>query len=167
MSSAPSRTETYTMKPEELVLVTPPHQRLPGPQTSLKEVAAMGLLMLRPSNVIRRLVDEAFLRAECQPQVVAEIESIPTLVNAVTSGIGATILPLSAARLVGQACGATLTRLSDPITRVPLAMCASDRLAPSAAAIAVKSILTDLAEDLAPTIGALQSVEATQLFSES
>ncbi len=151
---------------EELVLVTPPHQGLPGPEASLSEAAQLGLLMLRPSNVIRRLVDEAFLRAQCQPRVVAEIESVPTLVNAVTSGIGATILPLSAARLVSQACGAALTRISDPMARVPLALCTSDRLAPSPAAMAVKSILTDLAEDLAPTIGAMQSQETSHIFAD-
>jgi LysR family nitrogen assimilation transcriptional regulator len=149
---------------EELVLVTPPHQPFPNPQASLSEIAKLGLLMLRPNNVIRRLVDESFLRAECQPQAVAEIESIPTLVNAVTSGIGATILPLSAARLVGQECGAVLTCISNPMALVPLALCTSDRLAPSPSAMAVKSILTELAEDLAPTIGAQQSNEASELF---
>jgi len=152
---------------EELVLVTPQHQPFPGTQAALFEVAKLGLLMLRPSNVIRRLVDDAFLRAQLRPRVVAEIESIPTLVNAVTSGIGATILPLSAARLVSQACGASLTRISDPMKRVPLALCTSDSLAPSSAAVAVKSILTDLAEDLAPTIGAQQSIETSELFSDT
>lgn len=155
---------------EELVLVTPAGQRLSGTRVDLREVAELGLLMLRPSNVVRRLVDEAFQRAQCQPRVVAEIESIPTLVNAVTSGIGATILPLSAARLVGQACQAALRHLTDPIARVPLALCTSDRLAMSPAASAVKAILADLAEDLAPAIGAQPSVEsaaAADLFGDA
>lgn len=147
---------------EELVLVTPLGQRLSGAIVGLREVAELGLLMLRPSNVLSRLVDEAFQQAQCQPRVVAEIESIPTLVNAVTSGIGATILPLSAARLVSQACQATLSHIADPIARVPLALCTSDRVPMSAAANAVKAILTDLAEDLAPTIGAVPSVESSQ-----
>ncbi len=151
---------------EQLVLVTPPVHKFSQMRTSLREVADLGLLMLRPSNVIRRLVDDAFSRAGCQPRVVAEIESIPTLVNAVASGFGATILPLSAARLVGDACNAFLTNISDPIARVPLALCQSDRLAMSPAATAVQAILTDLAEDLAPTIGAVQLTETSPLFTD-
>lgn len=151
---------------EELVLVTPAGVPLPRAQVSLQEAANLGLLMLRPSNEIRRLVDEAFLQARCTPRVVAEIESIPTLINAVTGGVGATVLPLSAARLVGQACHSRLSRISDPISRVSLALCTSDRLAMSPAAAAVKVILMELAEDLAPTIGAVQSLELGELVSD-
>ena len=149
---------------EELVLVTPAGQALAGDRVRLAEMSDLGLLMLRPSNVIRRLVDEAFLSVQCQPRVVAEIESIPTLVNAVTSGIGATILPLSAARLVSQACHANLRPIADPIARVPLALCTSDRLVISPAASTVKAILTDLAEDLAHAIGAVQSTETAEML---
>ena len=148
---------------EELVLVTPAGFKLSGTQVGLREVADIGLLMLRPFNEIRRLVDEAFQRADCRPRVVAEIESIPTLVNAVTSGIGATILPLSAARLIGQSCDSRLSKISDPIARIPLALCTSDRSAMSPSALAVKAILLELSEDLAPTIGAVQSLEASEL----
>lgn len=145
---------------EELVLVTPAAVGASQSTISLGEVAKMGLLMLRPPNEIRRLVDEAFRGADLRPRVVAEIESIPTLINAVTSGIGGTILPLSAARLIVESCpSSNLRRFSDPITPVPLSLCTSDSSTMTPSAQAIRAMLMELAEDLAPTIGAKQILE--------
>jgi len=150
---------------EELVLVGPAAESLIGSEVSLQEAAAMDLLMLRPHNVIRKVIDEAFLQAQSLPKVVAELESTPTLIDAVANGLGSAILPVSAARLVGKACNAQLRRISDPISRIPLALCTSDQLTMSPAALAVKGILLKLAEDLAVSIGATQSLELEEGLS--
>jgi LysR family nitrogen assimilation transcriptional regulator len=146
---------------EELVLVGPAPSRAGG-EVSLQEAAAMDLLMLRPHNVIRKVIDEAFVQAQSAPRVAAELESTPTLIDAVANGLGSAILPVSAARLVGKACNAQLRRISDPIARIPLALCTSDHLPMSPAALAVKGILLELAEELAIAIGATQSLELDQ-----
>jgi LysR family nitrogen assimilation transcriptional regulator len=105
------------------------------------------------------VIDEAFLRAGVTPRVVAEIESTPVLIDTVAGGMGATILPLSAARLVSQACDAQMFRIPDLAAKIPLALCTSDHLPMSPAALAVKGILLELAEELALAIGAVQSLE--------
>jgi LysR family nitrogen assimilation transcriptional regulator len=123
--------------------------------------------MLRPHNVIRTLTDEAFRRANVVPEVVAELESTTTLIDAVASGLGAAILPVSAARLVSKGCNAQLSRISDPIDRIPLALCTSDHLPMIPAALAVKGALLELAEGLALSIGATQSLELEEGLSGS
>jgi LysR family nitrogen assimilation transcriptional regulator len=147
---------------EELVLVGPPTSSPARAEMTLADAAKMQLFMLRPHNVIRKVIDEAFLRAQVVPQVAAELESTPSLIDAVASGLGAAILPLSAARLVSQGCRAQLWRISDPIARVPLALCTSDHLPMAPAALAVKGVLLELAEELALAIGATQSLELAE-----
>jgi len=150
---------------EDLVLVGPPTDHAAATDVTLKEAARIPLLMLRPHNVIRKLIDEAFLRAQVVPEVVAELESTSTIIDAVASGLGAAILPLSAARLVSKGSSAQLWRIADMVDRIPLALCTSDHLPMSPAALAVKGALLELAEDLALAIGATQSLELEEGLS--
>lgn len=151
---------------EQLVLVAPRAMALPGDQIELPALASWELLMLRPHNVLRMRLDEAFARARVVPNVVAEIESTSTLVAAVASGLGATVLPLSAARLVSSACNARLCRIVNPVIEVPLSLCTSAHAVPSPPALAVKGILLELAAQLALDIGATQSRELAEGLSE-
>ena len=144
---------------EDLVLVGPPAGDPGDTEISLAHAARMPLLMLRADNLIRRAVDAAFLRAQAVPEVLAELESTRSLIDAVANGLGAAILPVSAARLVSRGCTAQLWRIADAIDRIPLALCTSDHLAMSPAALAVKGVLLELAEELALSIGATQSSE--------
>jgi LysR family nitrogen assimilation transcriptional regulator len=98
---------------------------------------------------MRKLVDEAFSGIHRVPNVVAEIESATTLVAAIANGLGATILPGSAARVVAAACNARLSRIVEPVIEAPLALCLSDHLPMSEPAAAVKEILLELVGDLA------------------
>ena len=52
------------------------------------------------THFLRRLIDESFSRARTAPPVAAEIESVATLGAAVRDGLGATILPFSAAKAI-------------------------------------------------------------------
>jgi LysR family nitrogen assimilation transcriptional regulator len=144
---------------EELVLVGPRTMEVTQAQVELAAVQHLELLLLRPHNVVRKLVDEAFMRAHLKPNVVAELESTSTLIDSVAGGLGATILPMSAARLVGKACNARLCRIVNPAIEVPLSLCTSDSLPLSQPALAVKGILLELAADLALDIGAAPSPE--------
>ena len=134
---------------EELFLVSPVEMELPEHQIALAQLQEVELLLPRPYNVMRKLVDEAFMAIHRVPHVVAEIESATTLVAAIAHGLGATILPGSAARVVGAACNARLSRIIDPVIEAPLALCTSDHLPMSEPAVVVRDILMELVGDLA------------------
>ena len=79
-------------------------------------------------------------------RVVAEIESVATLNAAVAAGLGATILPESAARATAKSIQGQLCSIAEPAIEVPLALCASDHLPLSEPAQAVKDIILELVE---------------------
>lgn len=134
---------------EELYLVSPVDMALSDHEISLAELQDVELLLPRQYNVMRKLVDEAFSGIHRVATVVAEIESATTLVAAIANGLGATILPGSAARVVGAACNARLSRIVEPVIEAPLSLCVSDHLPMSEPAMAVKEILLELVGDLA------------------
>ena len=134
---------------EELFLVSPADMPLPDGSIDLAQLHDVELLLPRPYNVVRKLVDEAFMGIHRLPNVVAEIESASTLAAAIADGLGATILPVSAARVVAAACGARLSRIVNPVIAAPLSLCLSDHLPLSEPALAVKEILMELVGDLA------------------
>ncbi len=134
---------------EDMYLVSPADVPMPDTQIDLVQLLDIELLLPRPYNVVRRLVDEAFMAIHRTPHVVAEIESATTLVAAIGDGLGATILPVSAARVVGLACNAHLRRIVNPVIEAPLSLCLSDHLPLSEPALAVKEILLELVADLA------------------
>lgn len=117
-------------------------------RVTLSEVAAFELLLPRTYNVMRRLVDEAFLRIEMSAQVVAEIESSTTLAAAVADHFGSTILPESAAQVLADTHGLYLSRIVEPDIEAPLALCLSGHLPLSVPAQAVKAILLELVAEM-------------------
>jgi LysR family nitrogen assimilation transcriptional regulator len=133
---------------EELFVVAPNHM-LPGKgQVTLQELRDIDLLLPRSHNYLRKYVDEAFAGKKIAPRVVAEIESSATLSSAVASGMGATVLPVSAARAVSASISSHLCRIVSPTIEVPLALCASDHLPLSEPAHAVKNIVIELVGQL-------------------
>ena len=77
---------------------------LPGNQSyglsgkaDMKEISKLPLILLRPSDGkgIYDKVVEAFQKSGAEPKVVCECHDSTTLLSLVTSGFGATILPLS------------------------------------------------------------------------
>ncbi len=138
---------------EELYLVSPADTLMPEGQIDLVQLLDIELLLPRPYNVVRKLVDEAFMTIHRVPKVVAEIESASTLVAAIEEGLGATILPVSAARVVGVACKARLCRIVNPVIEAPLSLCVSDHLPMSEPGLAVREILMELVGDLAANNG--------------
>lgn len=98
---------------------------------------------------MRKLVDEAFSGIHRVPTVVAEMRSATTLVAAIANGLGATILPGSAARVVANACNARLSRIVEPVIEAPLASRAPRHLPMSEPAATGQEILLELVGDLA------------------
>ena len=131
---------------EQLFLVAWRGMPAPPAQIELAELNEMDLLLPRPYNYLRKYVDDAFAGLQSTARVVAEIESTATLSAAVAAGLGATILPESAARAVATSIQAHLCRIVAPSIEVPLALCESDHLPLSEPAQAVKDIILELVE---------------------
>lgn len=138
---------------EPLFLVGPASMPIPAEPVRLADLRDMELFLPRPYNVVRKLVNEAFMGLGLAPRVVAEIESAFTLTAVIADGLGATILPASMAREVVAACGAWQCRIVEPVIEAPLALCQSDHLPLSEPAQAVKDILLELVVDLAGSVG--------------
>ena len=131
---------------EELFLVSSTPGTDPVPLAELQDVE---LFLPRPYNIVRKLVDEHFLRAGMTPRLVGEVESAPTLRAVVADALGATVLPASMAREMADAPGLYCRRIVSPVIQAPLTLCQSDHLPLSEPAQVVKDILMELAPGLA------------------
>lgn len=117
-------------------------------EIALADLADMDMLLPRPYNVMRRLVDEAFQRIGLSARVVAEVESSITLTAAVAEHFGSTILPESSARVMVAATSVHMCRIVEPEVEAPLALCLSGHLPLSVPAQAVKAILLELVAEM-------------------
>ncbi|GAB4061618.1 nitrogen assimilation transcriptional regulator NAC [Uliginosibacterium sediminicola] len=144
---------------EELYLVGPASMRRLPENVRLAELAELELYLPRPYNVVRKLVNESFMRAGLNaPRVVAEIESAVTLHALIAEGVGTTILPASMAHEMVSSCKAWCSRIVDPVIEAPLALCQSDHLPLSEPAQAVKDILLELVGEMGSS-AALRAIE--------
>ncbi len=129
---------------EELYVVGPNSHPAPPDDVPLRMLGEMDLFLARPYNIVRKMVDEAFMAIGMVPRVVAEIESSSTLTSVIADGLGATILPVSMAREVAASCNAWTCRIIEPVIAAPLALCQSGHLSLSEPAQAIKEILLEL-----------------------
>ncbi|HYZ61963.1 MAG TPA: nitrogen assimilation transcriptional regulator NAC, partial [Acetobacteraceae bacterium] len=130
---------------EELFLVGPSSGSDAIP---LAELDGIGLFLPRPYNVVRKLVDENFMRARIQFRLIAEVESAMTLKALINEGLGATISPWSMAREIAGDRPSWCRHIVDPVIAAPLTLCQSDHLPLSEPAQVVRAILLELAGSL-------------------
>jgi len=116
----------------------------PGATVDLADVAQMHLFLPRDYSAVRKRVDEAFSLRRLSAKIIGEIESISTLTAAVSSGMGVTVLPESAARALVSSTHAWMARINSPSLNLPLSLNVSARLPLSPSAQAVKNILLSL-----------------------
>lgn len=138
---------------EDLYLICPP-DKLPQEATeetiAFKHVAPLDLMMPRRINTIRQAAELTFRRTGEEPKVIAEIESIPTLGLAIGAGLGATILPWSAASVVVERSPHLMARrIVSPTIQVKVSICTSQQAPLSEPAAAVRHILSELTRDFA------------------
>lgn len=127
---------------EELYLVGA--TACPGAAVDLADVAEMNLFLPRDYSAVRKRVDEAFSLRRLSAKIIGEIESIATLTAAVSSGMGVTVLPESAARALVSSTHAWMARINSPSLNLPLSLNVATRLPLSPSAQAVKNILLSL-----------------------
>lgn len=116
----------------------------PGASVDLADVAQMSLFLPRDYSAVRKRVDEAFSLRRLSARIIGEIESISTLTSAISSGMGVTVLPESAARALVGSTDAWMSRINSPSLSLPLSLNISARLPLSPSAQAVKNILLSL-----------------------
>jgi len=83
---------THPLLLERLFLVEPPGA--PAKPITLPEALSRRLILPSPSHGLRKLVDDAARQALITPEVILDIDILPTLLAFVERGTGSTILPL-------------------------------------------------------------------------
>ncbi|MBU9821168.1 nitrogen assimilation transcriptional regulator NAC [Rahnella sp. BCC 1045] len=129
---------------EELYFVCPHALSKQLKTVSLAQVAKYDLFLPRIYNIMRKVIDDAFIHEEVTYRVKCEIESQTTLNAALAAGLGCTIMPESAARAMLKASGSWMAKIDKPNIQAALSFCMSDHLPLSQPAEAVKAILLSL-----------------------
>lgn len=130
---------------EELYFVTT--QSRTEPDITFAEAVAEPLILPSPIHTVRQVIDTTLTRAQLSARVLAQTESISLLANAVSEGLGGSILPLSAAKALQRRLPeATRYRIRQPNIKVHMAICVSDQLPLSEPAAIVLQHLTALAQ---------------------
>lgn len=133
---------------EELALVAPrslslgPRQGAAVPLTAMRDLPTV---LLSPIHLLRSVVDRACARAGFEPRVVAEIDSVPALLQMVSSGIGVTVLPRVA--LSPLPVGLRVHRLGPEVLEVMVSLCTSAHLPATESIGRVGRLVADLVED--------------------
>lgn len=118
-----------------------------GAQVRLDELGRLPLLLPTGPHGLRALIDAALANAPGKLDIVAEIDGLSLLMDAVLAGIGATIQPGAAlARLAGQPL--TTIEVIDPgvCRRNLLVSLSDDELSP--AGLAARGVLSGVAREL-------------------
>jgi LysR family nitrogen assimilation transcriptional regulator len=134
------------LRTEDLFLIRTAGGQAPWGEgdVSLDELADVPLLLPSRIHTIRQLVEAAFQQASLRPRVVGEVESALTLVHAVDAGLGATVLPWSAAREILDLQALEVRRIVRPVIEVKLSLVTSDNQPLSEPALAVQDVFLEL-----------------------
>ncbi len=126
---------------EDLVVILPAGSTLvPAARTALtlREVAALPLILPSPGHGLRRRIALEFDRANLAFDAIAEVDSLPLLMHCVADGLGATIKPMAAIHALGNEPQRwrTLAIADAPMTRANyLYALPPQKLSPAAAAV--------------------------------
>lgn len=134
---------------EPLVLVAPAAWRL-KPDVDLEALSKLPWVTTRRAHSVRALVESVFAQAGLECRVAAEIDSLPTVIRAVQRGIGATVLPLGAARHAAQTGEATVAPFGDPPLLRPMFLCWRRAASLDARTQLLLDLLRGLAADFDP-----------------
>ena len=149
-SQAGRRLSVMPLLEEKLFLIE--SRRAAGSPTrkrlSVAQLAGLPLILPTGSHGLRSTLESAFARAKFKPKVIAEIDSLAMLMDAVDSGLGCTLQPWAAvARFADADQRFVLTELRDPLALRASALCSlsDDELSP--AALAARVVLADCARE--------------------
>src|SRR5512140_1724105 len=148
----PARRWSVTPLLEEKLFLIGPRAGVKGAAPAKLRVAQLkGVPLILPTGPhgLRSTIDAAFARAHVQPKIVAEIDSLAMLMDAVDAGLGCTLQPWAAlGRFPDAGERFSLSEIADPHVRRVNSLCSlsDDELSP--AALAARVVLADCAREL-------------------
>ncbi|MES3002227.1 MAG: LysR substrate-binding domain-containing protein [Pseudomonadota bacterium] len=136
---------------EQLYLIASRHGDTPEPPKRLRLAQLKDVPLILPTGPhgLRSTLDAAFARARVTPSIVAEIDSLAMLMDAVDAGLGATVQPWAAlGRFPDADQRFHLTPITDASALRLNSLCSlsDDELPP--AALAARVVLADCAREL-------------------
>ena len=117
--------------------------------TTMAQLEGVPLILPTGAHGLRSTLDAAFVRAGIKPQLVAEVDSLTMLMDAVCAGLGSSVQPWAALRRVQDAAlRLQWTEIADTQVHRSNALCSlsDDELSP--AALATRVVLADCARTL-------------------
>lgn len=133
---------------EEFFLVASNDTALPSEQNgkiNVADLVSVQLLLPSQINFVRKAVDRGFAAINRTPYVVAEVESLETLRAAVADGVGCAIMPWSVANQIAVPGRSSVVAITNPQIEDTISIGIPEQMPLSEAAVAVRSILLDLA----------------------
>ncbi|NEW69082.1 LysR substrate-binding domain-containing protein [Streptomyces rhizosphaericus] len=124
-----------------------------GDTITLKEASRLGFILPSEVHTVRRITDAAFHAAGLHCSVVAEIEPGMVLRDAVVSGLGVTVLPLTATRAHFAPDEVRAYRFADCRLHTAMSLCTPEVQPLSEAAALVADLLRTLIRDQPGTAG--------------
>jgi LysR family nitrogen assimilation transcriptional regulator len=127
----------------------------PGPRNGrrgntcpLAQLANVPIVAPSASNGLRLLVERTFAQAGVELNIVADIDSLPTLIEIARAGDACTILPVSALAPREAELRPAARRIVEPEMRRPASICWSNSLPVGSATLAVRQSIVDLIGEL-------------------
>src|ERR1700692_2693045 len=117
-------------------------------ECDLADLDNVPLVVRSASNGLRVIIERIFQREEIDLNIVADIDSLPTLLSIAGAGMASTILPASAVVQRDTAMRPAMRRIVNPVISRPASICWSHGLPVSAAALAVRRALVELVIEL-------------------
>jgi len=133
----------YLMSPRIAGAASPPAS------TTMAQLDGVPLILPTGAHGLRSTLDAAFAQVGIKPELVAEVDSLSMLMDAVCAGLGSTVQPWAALGRVHHAAQCLQwAEIMDPQVRRSNALCSlsDDELSP--AALATRVVLADCAREL-------------------
>ncbi|SFN02489.1 transcriptional regulator, LysR family [Formivibrio citricus] len=114
----------------------------------LRTLADVPMVAPGASHGLRLIIERTFQRENVELNMIADIDSLPTLVAIARSGLACTILPVSALARTAPDSRPAVRRIVEPVMTRPVSVCWSHALPVSAAALAVRKAIVELVTEL-------------------
>jgi len=114
-------------------------------EVALAEVADLRFVLPSRKHGLRQLVDRAFDAQGVQPEIIAELDTLPAIREAAFSGFAATILSMSGTGFqVGKPYAASLRRIVNPTITRTVALCRLENTLEEPVATITAGLLAEL-----------------------
>ncbi|WP_048629470.1 LysR substrate-binding domain-containing protein, partial [Pandoraea apista] len=114
----------------------------------LAKLANVPIVAPSGSNGLRLLIERSFAQADVELNIVADIDSLPTLIDIARSGDACSILPASSLASRDPALRPPSRRIVAPHLQRPASLCWSNSLPVGSATVAVRQCIADLIREL-------------------